>query len=67
MSEGQAMLESENGAGLRAAGWQCVGRAGGLRWTGKRRPEIDLYPAQMKIRFERSKADTLERSADLMM
>ena len=22
------------------------------RWTGKRRPEVDLYPAQMKLRFE---------------
>ena len=26
---------------------------GGLRWTGTRRPEVDLCPAQMKIRFER--------------
>ena len=47
------ILESENGASLRAAGWKCVGQAGGLRWTGKRRPEVDLCPAQMKIRFER--------------
>lgn len=47
------ILESENGASLRAAGWKCVGQAGGLRWTAKRRPEVDLYPAQMKIRFER--------------
>lgn len=46
------ILESENGASLRAAGWKCVGQAGGLRWTGKRRPEVDLYPAQMKLRFE---------------
>ena len=46
------ILESENGASLRAAGWKCVGQAGGLRWTGERRPEVDLYPAQMKIRFE---------------
>lgn len=48
------ILESENGTSLRAAGWKCVGQAGGLRWTGKRRPEVDLYPAQMKIRFERT-------------
>ena len=27
---------------------------GGLRWTGIRRPEVDLCPAQMKIRFERT-------------
>ena len=46
------IMESENGASLRAAGWKCVGQAGGLRWTGERRPEVDLYPAQMKIRFE---------------
>lgn len=45
-------LESEDGASLRAAGWRCVGQAGGLRWTGKRRPEVDLYPAQMKLRWE---------------
>ena len=37
----------------KAAGWKCVGQAGGLRWTGTRRPEVDLCPAQMKIRFER--------------
>ena len=48
------ILDTENGASLRAAGWKCVGQAGGLRWTGKRRPEVDLCPAQMKIRFERT-------------
>lgn len=47
------ILESENGASLRAAGWKCVGQAGGLRWTGKRRPDVKLYPAQMKLRFEK--------------
>ena len=46
------ILDSENGSSLRAAGWKCVGQAGGLRWTGKRRPEVDLCPAQMKIKFE---------------
>ena len=50
------ILESENGASLRAAGWRCIGQAGGLRWTGKRRPEVDLYPAQMKLRFEIEKS-----------
>lgn len=54
------ILESENGASLRAAGWKCVGQAGGLRWTGKRRPEVDLYPAQYKLRFERSEAHAEE-------
>ena len=47
------ILDTESGASLRAAGWKCVGQAGGLRWTGTRRPEVDLCPAQMKIRFER--------------
>lgn len=46
------ILDTENGASLRAAGWKCVGQAGGLRWTGKRKPEVDLYPAQMKMRYE---------------
>ena len=48
------ILESEKGVSLKAAGWRCVGQAGGLRWTGKRRPEVDLYPAQMKLRFEKT-------------
>lgn len=47
------ILESENGASLKASGYKCIGQAGGLRWTGKRRPEVDLYPAQMKLRFEK--------------
>ena len=37
------------------AGWRCIGEAGGKRWTGLRRPEVDLYPAQMKMRFEVTK------------
>ena len=45
------ILESETGTSLKAAGWRCVGQAGGLRWTGKRRPVIDLYPAQMKLKW----------------
>lgn len=48
------ILDTENGASLKAAGYKCVGEAGGLRWTGKRRPSIDLYPAQMKLKFERT-------------
>lgn len=46
------ILDTENGASLKASGWKCIGEAGGKRWTGKRRPEVDLYPAQMKLRFE---------------
>lgn len=46
-------LESENGASLRASGWICQGKAGGLRWTGQRQPKEDQYPAQMKLRYEK--------------
>lgn len=46
------ILDTETGASLRATGWRCIGEAGGKRWTGVRRPEVDLYPAQMKMRFE---------------
>lgn len=46
-------LDTENGASLRAAGWTCAGPAGGIRWTGQRRPAVDLYPPQMKLRYEK--------------
>ena len=46
------ILESEPGTSLKAAGWKCMGKAGGLRWTGARCPETDLYPAEMKLRWE---------------
>lgn len=49
------ILDSEHGSSLKASGYKCVGQAGGLRWTGKRRPEIDLCPAQMKLRFEKER------------
>lgn len=47
-------LDSEPGTSLRAAGWQCAGKAGGKRWSGVRRPAADLYPAQMKLRYEKN-------------
>lgn len=50
---GPAYNDPAEGDFIKAAGWKCVGKSGGLRWTGKRRPEVDLYPAQMKIRFEK--------------
>lgn len=52
------ILDTETGASLKAAGFRCVGKTGGERWTGTRRPEVDLYPAQLKFRFERGEADT---------
>lgn len=50
------ILDSESGTSLKAAGWKCIGQAGGVRWTGKRRPQVDLYPAQMKIKWEISES-----------
>ena len=47
-------LDSESGASLKASGWKCAGIAGGLRWTGKRKPKTDLYPSQMKLRYEQN-------------
>lgn len=48
------ILDTEPGTSLRAAGWVCAGLAGGERWTGKRKPAVDLYPPQMKLRYEKS-------------
>lgn len=47
------ILDTEDGASLRAAGWSCAGLAGGKEWTGKRKPAEPLYPAQMKYRYEK--------------
>jgi len=46
-------LDTENGASLRAAGWENAGLAGGKEWTGKRRPAVPLDPAQLKYRYEK--------------
>ena len=46
-------LADESGVSLKAAGWKCEGTAGGLRWTGSRKPPSDLYPAQMKLRYSK--------------
>ena len=46
-------LDNEPGTSLRAAGWTCMGRAGGKRWAGQRCPAVDLCPPQMKLRYEK--------------
>lgn len=46
------ILDSEQGASLRAAGWDCDGIAGAPNWTGKRKREIEPFP-QMKIRYSK--------------
>jgi hypothetical protein len=47
------ILASESGISLKAAGWKCAGLAGGLFWTGKRKPKAEQYPAEMKLRYEK--------------
>lgn len=45
-------LPEEGGASLRAAGWRCVGEAGGGSWNRPSRPRVDLHPTQTKFRWE---------------
>ena len=47
------ILDTEDGTSFRAAGWTCMGLAGGKEWTGKRKPSEPIYPAQMKYRYEK--------------
>jgi hypothetical protein len=45
-------LATEPGSSLRAAGWRCIGEAGGGSWSRKDRPRVDLHPTQAKLRWE---------------
>ena len=45
-------LPDEGGASLRAAGWRCIGEAGGGKWSRTSRPRIDTHPTQTKLRWE---------------
>lgn len=46
------ILDTEPGTSLKAAGFVCEGRAGGLSWTGSRAPKDEnQYPHQMKTRW----------------
>lgn len=45
-------LPSEGGASLRAAGWRCIGSAGGGSWSRKARPRVDKHPTQQKLKWE---------------
>jgi hypothetical protein len=46
------ILDTEPGTSLRAAGWKCVGEAGGGSWSRANRPRVDKHPTQSKLRFE---------------
>lgn len=46
------ILESEPGTSLKAAGFHCEGRAGGLEWNGERKPkDSNQYPHEYKTRW----------------
>ena len=46
------ILDTESGVSLKAAGYVCDGRAGGLEWNGERKPKMaNQYPYQMKTRW----------------
>ncbi len=45
-------LPAEGGASLHAAGWRCLGEAGGGSWSRDERPRVDEHPTQMKLRWE---------------
>jgi hypothetical protein len=51
------ILESESGASVKAAGFKCAGKAGGLQWTGARRSAAQKYPQEMKRRYEIARED----------
>lgn len=46
------ILDTEHGTSLRAAGWRCLGSAGGGSWDRKARPRVDEHPTQGKLRWE---------------
>lgn len=44
-------LETENGASLKASGFQSDGKCGGTHWTGKRKREYFIAPEVLKVRW----------------
>lgn len=44
------ILQSENGASLKASNFVCEGEAGGINWTGKRNKGQNI-PKEMKTRW----------------
>ena len=48
------VLDTEPGTSLRAAGWRCLGTAGGGSWhtPNSGRPRVDKAPTQMKMKWE---------------
>ena len=45
------ILQSENGASLKASGFVCEGEAGGKMWTGQRSGKDNGVPQELKTRW----------------
>lgn len=45
-------LPEESGVSLTAAGWKCLGEAGGGKWSRAARPRVDVHPTQKKLCWE---------------
>ena len=45
-------LKSESGTSLKAAGWKCIGEAGGGTWNRNERPRVDKHPVGQKLLWE---------------
>lgn len=45
-------LKDETGKSLVAAGWKCIGEAGGGSWSRPSRERVDGHPLQEKMRWE---------------
>ncbi len=52
------VLREEPGTSLKAAGWKCLGEAGGGSWSRLSRPRTDKHPLQGKIRYEAVNSET---------
>ena len=56
------ILESENGASVKASNFICCGKAGLKRQTGQRQKQRIVAPPEYKLRFEKFLSRTSERS-----
>lgn len=46
------LMDSEPGTSLLAAGWECVGLAGGGSWNRPSRPRVDKHPLGQRVLWE---------------
>lgn len=55
------ILNTEPGTSLRAAGWKCLGEAGGGSWSCPSRPRKDSHPIIRKLLFAIGEAEGRKR------